>query len=140
MKAGQHVRITSPGQHAEAKGTIDYIGPIIGESTRTGVARMTLPNRDGGWQPGLFVSAHVAVEEGQAAVAVPETALQTVGGHDVVFVRSADGYDAREVKIGRRGDGWVEVTSGLSAGEEYVSAGSFIFKAELGKSEASHDH
>jgi membrane fusion protein, heavy metal efflux system len=140
VKTGQHVRITSTGLKEEASGTIDYIGPIIGESTRTGVARMTLANRHGTWQPGLFVTAQVAVDETLVDVAVPESAIQTVGGHEVVFVHVGDSYEVREIEAGRRGGGWIEVTSGLAAGEEFVSEGTFIFKAELEKSEAGHQH
>jgi cobalt-zinc-cadmium efflux system membrane fusion protein len=140
VKTGQHVRVTSSGLKEGASGTIDYIGPIIGESTRTGVARMTLGNRNGTWQPGLFVTAQVAIDEARVDVAVPESAIQTVDGHEVVFVREGNEYEVREVETGRRGGGWVEVVSGLVADEEFVSEGTFIFKAELEKSEAGHEH
>jgi cobalt-zinc-cadmium efflux system membrane fusion protein len=140
VKEGQRVRITSTGIPDEAEGRIDYVGPIIGESTRTGIARVVLANPRGTWQPGLFVEAHVATDEAKVDVAVPETAIQSVEGRDVVFVRQADGFEVRRIGTGRRGGGLVEVTSGLAAGEWFVADGSFIFKAELGKSEAAHEH
>jgi cobalt-zinc-cadmium efflux system membrane fusion protein len=140
IKTGQRVRVTAAGLDVAAEGVIDYVGPIIGESTRTGVARMVLPNPEGRWQPGLFVNAHITVDESRVDVAVPEDAIQSIEGRDVVFVHDEAGYEVRAVELGRRGGGWVEVTDGLAGGEEFVAAGSFIFKAEFGKSEAGHDH
>jgi cobalt-zinc-cadmium efflux system membrane fusion protein len=140
VKVGQRARLTAAGLDDEAEGRIDYVGPIIGESTRTGVARMVLDNARGAWQPGLFVTAHVAVDEARVDVAVPEDAIQSLEGRDAVFVRDGDAFEIRAVELGRRGAGWIEVTSGLARGEEFVAAGSFIFKAEFGKSEAGHDH
>ncbi|MCI0452892.1 MAG: efflux RND transporter periplasmic adaptor subunit [Candidatus Latescibacteria bacterium] len=140
VKRGQTVRITSPGVRATARGTIDYVGPIVGESTRTGVARMVLPNPDRLWQPGLFVTAHITISEERVPVAVPDGAIQTVEGREVVFVRRMNEFTARPIVVGRRGHDLVEVVEGLAPGEDYVAAGSFIFKAEFGKSEAGHEH
>ncbi|HXV12641.1 MAG TPA: efflux RND transporter periplasmic adaptor subunit [Candidatus Krumholzibacteria bacterium] len=140
VKRGQKVRITSPGVRATARGTIDYVGPIVGESTRTGVARMVLPNPERLWQPGLFVTAHITVSEERVPVAVPDGAIQTVEGREVVFVRRMNEFTARPIVTGRRGADLIEVVEGLAPGEDYVAAGSFIFKAEFGKSEAGHEH
>jgi membrane fusion protein, heavy metal efflux system len=140
VKLGQKVRLTSPGVGETALGTIDYVGPVVGESTRTGVARMVLRNPKKIWQPGLFVTAHIIVSEQQAPIAVPDAAVQTVEGRNVVFVRSMNEFTARPVVIGRRGGELIEILQGLEAGEDYVAQGSFIFKAEFGKSEAGHEH
>lgn len=140
VSRGQNVRITSPGVGETATGTIDYVGPIVGETTRTGVARMVLPNPERIWQPGLFVTAHITVSEARAPVAVPDAAIQTMAGREVVFVRNMNEFTARPVVIGRRSHDWVEIVEGLAPGEDYVAGGSFIFKAELGKSEAAHEH
>ncbi len=140
VKRGQKVRLTSPGLRETATGTIDYVSPIVGESTRTGVARIVLPNPGRTWQPGLFVTAHITVSEAKVAVAVPDGAVQTIEGREVVFVRSMNTFTARLVTTGRRSHDLVEILEGLSPGEDYVADGSFIFKAELGKSEAGHEH
>jgi cobalt-zinc-cadmium efflux system membrane fusion protein len=112
----------------------------VGESTRTGVARMVLPNPDRLWQPGLFVTAHITISEERVPVAVPDGAIQTVEGREVVFVRRMNEFTARPIVTGRRGADLIEVVEGLASGEDYVAAGSFIFKAEFGKSEAGHEH
>ncbi len=140
VKRGQSVRIEAPGVGAVTRGAIDYVGPIVGESTRTGVARVVLRNPERAWQPGLFVTAHIAVAEASVPVAVPDEAVQAIEGESVVFVQHDDGFEPRRVVVGRRGGEWIEIVEGLTAGESYVAAGSFIFKAELGKSEAGHDH
>lgn len=140
VKRGQEVRITSAGLGEKASGAIDYIGPIVGETTRTGVARVVLPNPERTWQPGLFVTAHIMVSEARVQVAVPDAAIQTIDGREVVFVREGDAFTARPVDTGRRSHDLVEIVGGLAPGEDYVAEGSFIFKAELGKSEAGHEH
>ena len=140
LKRGQRVRISSAGLRETASGAIDYIGPIVGETTRTGVARVVLPNPGQMWQPGLFVTAHITVSEAKVLVAVPDAAVQTIEGRDVVFVKTGDVFEARLVVAGRRSHDLIEIVEGLAAGEDYVADGSFIFKAELGKSEAAHEH
>ncbi len=140
VKRGQKVRITTAGLGETAAGVIDYIGPIVGETTRTGVARVVLPNPERAWQPGLFVTAHIMVSEARVAVAAPDAAIQTIEGSDVVFVKTGDAFAARPVVTGRRSHELVEIVSGLTPGEVYVTEGSFIFKAEFGKSEAGHEH
>lgn len=140
LKRGQPVRISSAGVRETASGTVDYIGPIVGETTRTGVARVVLPNPGRMWQPGLFVTAHITVSETRVLVAVPDAAVQTIEGRNVVFVRTGDVFEARPVVPGRRSHDLIEIVEGLAAGEDYVADGSFIFKAELGKSEAAHEH
>ena len=140
VRPGQTVRITSPGLPETATGKLDYVGPLVGESTRTGVARLVLPNPDGRWQPGLFVTAHITVTESRGKISVPDDAVQTIEGTPVVFVRDGAGFVPRPVALGQRGGGRVALLRGLEPGEEFVAKGSFIFKADLGKSQAEHSH
>lgn len=140
VKPGLHVRFTAQGIEESASGVIDYVGPIVGEATRTGLARVVLKNPKGLWQPGLFVAARVAREEVPVELAVPDDAIQTVEGRTVVFVREGNEFEVREVELGRSDGRMVEILAGLLPGDEYVSANSFLFKAEFGKSEAGHDH
>lgn len=139
VKVGQRVRVTSAGVEESAEGRVGYLGPVLGESTRTGVARVVLENPRGVWQPGLFVIAHIAVDVRTVGVAVPDDAVQTLHGRSVVFVRDGDRFDVRTVTLGRRDPRRVEIVSGLVPGEEYVASGSFLFKAESSKSEAAEE-
>jgi cobalt-zinc-cadmium efflux system membrane fusion protein len=73
-------------------------------------------------------------------IVVPRTAIQLVARAPVVFVETAGGFEPRPVMIGRGGDTHVEVLDGLRPGERFVATNSFLLKAELGKSEAEHEH
>lgn len=140
VRPGQQVHLTASGVDVETTGRLDYIGSIVGERTRTGMARVVLSNPRRIWQPGIFLTARIAVEEIELPLVVPDDAIQTIEGETVVFVKENDHFEVRAIEIGR-GDGRVvEVLAGLSPGEEYVAADSYIFKAEFGKSEAGHEH
>lgn len=146
VAVGQRARVRAEGLDSPAEGTINYLGAIVGEQTRSAHARVVLTNPGAAWRPGLFVTADVAIDEAEVPVGVEDAAIQTVEGKAVVFVEEGDAFEARPVKLGRGGVGrgaesaMVEILSGLRAGEAYVSRNSFILKAELGKSEAGHEH
>lgn len=140
VQPGVRVRLRTTGVEASTDGVIDYVGPIVGEQTRTAQARVVLDNSTGRWQPGLFVTAHLLAEEHLASLVVPDDAVQTVEGQTAVFVKRADGVEARAIKLGKSDGRWIEVISGLAPGEEIAISNTFLLKAEFGKSEAGHDH
>ena len=87
------------------------------------------------------MTVNVAVHAAAASLVVTQDALQTIDGSAVVFVRDEHGsFRAQPITVGRKSAREIEVLSGLKAGAAYVSKGSFILKAELGKSEAQHSH
>jgi cobalt-zinc-cadmium efflux system membrane fusion protein len=139
VSLGQPVVITASHGAADAAGTISYVSPIVDQATRTATARVVLPNPDGVWRPGLFVTATV-FNPVDAAVVVPRRALQTIEGKTVVFVVEGDGFEARPVTLGRVGRSRAEIIRGLSAGERLADERSFLVKAELAKGEFEHDH
>ncbi|MFX7040771.1 efflux RND transporter periplasmic adaptor subunit, partial [Acinetobacter baumannii] len=81
--------------------------------------------------PGSFVAAEILVSDKPARVMVPAGAIQTLEGKPNVFVRVADGFEARPVTLGRSDDDSAEVTAGLEPGEAVAVANSFTLKAEL---------
>lgn len=125
------------GPQIEAK--IDYLSPIGASDTQSAVARAIVAN-DGRLRPGLFVSGRVVLSARAAEVAVSTSALQTLDGKTVVFVRSGDTFEAREVELGGRDADWVEVMFGLVDGDVYAAKNSFVIKAEIGKAGAAHEH
>lgn len=131
VREGQPVRICAGLEIPDVQASIDYISPIVGEQSRTAVARVEIPNPDGRWRPGLFVTAHLTVGELEALVVVPKTAVQTLDDESVVFVKNADGYDPRPIVTGRNDRTHVEVVAGLSPGERYVTSGAFDLKAQI---------
>jgi cobalt-zinc-cadmium efflux system membrane fusion protein len=140
VRVGQSVKISLPEGGGDIGGTIDYIEPVIGEESRMATARVTLKNPDGDWRPGLFVTGRVQVSADDAAVLVPQDAVQSVDGRTVVFVQDEHGFEPRPVTLGRQNEDYVEITEGLSLGEKYVAENAFLVKAELGKATAEHAH
>lgn len=132
------VVITSSG-HTE-RGTISYVRPIVGEDTRTALARVVLPNPKGRWKPGMFVSGAIVIDATDVAVVVPKSALQTIGEETVVFVQTAEGFEPRPVTVEGENSEQVAIASGLTAGDIYVAVGGFALKSQLQKSEMSAGH
>jgi cobalt-zinc-cadmium efflux system membrane fusion protein len=140
MRLGQKIVVDAGVGLPPIEAEISYLSPFGADSTQTMLARAEIPNTNGLLRPGLFVEGFAVLEEVEVDVAVKEDALQMVDNLNVVFVQDGDYFEARPVKLGRRGAGWVEIVSGLLPGEKYVAANSFILKAELGKAGAGHDH
>jgi cobalt-zinc-cadmium efflux system membrane fusion protein len=140
VQIGQSAVIHSDDGGAEATGIISWISPVSSAEAQTLVVRVVLPNPDQRWRPGLFVKAAIRLATAHVPVAVKESALQTLFDFTVVFSQHGELYQARPLELGRRSAGFVEVRKGLQAGERYVTENSFLIKADIGKSGASHDH
>jgi membrane fusion protein, heavy metal efflux system len=141
VKEGARVVII-PSQGDEdkrAEGKIVFVSPILNPDTRSARVIVALPNKDMTWRPGTFVTAEVEIAQDKVAVRVPKAALQTIDGKRVAFVRTPEGFEKRNVEVGRTDDEAVEIVSGLSPGEEIAVGNTFLLKAELGKS-ASGDN
>jgi cobalt-zinc-cadmium efflux system membrane fusion protein len=137
IREGQQITVTGGGAILPA--TIMFISPLLDKDTRAARVVASVDNAARKWRPGSFVTAEIPTEEAPAAIVVPKTALQFIKGESTVFVRTADGFEARKVSIGRQDTRLVEVTTGLAAGERVATANTFILKAELGKAETEHD-
>lgn len=140
LKIGEAVTVFAGEGLTNATGTISYISPFGAEDTQTMLARVELPNPTGAWRPGLFVTGEIVVDEAEVPVAVKASALQTFRDWDVVFMAEGGMFEIAILELGRRDGEWAEVVSGLSAGQKYATENSFIIKADILKSGASHDH
>lgn len=140
LAAGQRVSLASGPGLAEADGTIVYLSPFGAADTQTLLARVEVPNPDGRWRPGLFVTGRILVSEETVPAAVEAAALQTFWDRDVVFLNDGDVFQATPVEVGRRDAEHVEILEGAAPGQRYAARNSFIVKADVGKSGASHDH
>jgi cobalt-zinc-cadmium efflux system membrane fusion protein len=140
VKIGQTVIIRPDDGGESATGQISWISPVGQASAQTVVARVVLKNLDGRWRPGLSVKAEIALSEKVVNAAVRESAIQSLYSFTVVFSQHGELYQARPLELGEKGGGWVEVIKGITPGEQYVVANSFLIKADIGKSGASHDH
>ncbi|MFQ5456902.1 MAG: efflux RND transporter periplasmic adaptor subunit [Myxococcota bacterium] len=142
VRIGQPVIVSAGHGLKEARGLISYISPVVNEDTRTATARVVLPNPDGFWRPGLFVTARIQVERTEVPLAVPRTALVVLEDRTVVFAEHDDGFEPRPVKLGMKDDLNVEIQEGLAPGDRYVSRGGFTLKSELlrGQFAGGHAH
>jgi membrane fusion protein, heavy metal efflux system len=140
VRQGQQAQVVSTDLDAEATGRINFVGQLVGEETRSAPARLTLSNANGQWRPGLFVTVKLVREETTVPLAVPTEAVQTFRDWQVVFIKYGDWCEARPLELGRTDGAWVEVVSGLKAGDQYAAVNSFAVKAEIGKLGATHDH
>jgi cobalt-zinc-cadmium efflux system membrane fusion protein len=140
VKAGQTVVIDGGDGLHKDQGTIAYISPFGAANTQTLLARVVLPNADGDWRPGLFVTGEILLEEIEVPVAVKASAVQSFRDWTVLFVNEGNFYEPIVIEPGRRDGEWVEIVAGLKPGLRYVAANSFIIKADILKSGASHDH
>lgn len=140
VRVGDAVRVDveDGGKNIETK--ISYIAPVGNSDTQSALARAVVSNLDNRLRPGLFVTGRVLLTAKPVNIAVKASALQTVENRTVVFVRSGEKFEAREVEIGDRDPEHVEITFGLLEGDLYAAKNSFVVKAELGKGAASHDH
>ncbi|WP_271523210.1 efflux RND transporter periplasmic adaptor subunit [Bradyrhizobium sp. CCBAU 53380] len=133
VKEGQSVDVALRGPAEAGTGKIVFVGPLLDKDTRSARVVASLDNPDGRWRPGSFVTAAIAVEKRDAPVTVPFAAIQTVDGRKAVFVRTKDGFEARDVKLGRRDGPTVEILAGLAAGETIAASNTFSLKAEVAK-------
>jgi cobalt-zinc-cadmium efflux system membrane fusion protein len=139
VAVGQPVRI-EPLNGGVIGDEIDWISPLVAHGSQSVRARITVPNPDDRLRPGQFVRASVRVDEHPVQLAVRTSALQTFRDFDVVFARVGDLYEVRMLELGRRDADWVEVLDGLAPGEVYVTENSYLIKADIEKSGATHDH
>ena len=140
VRVGERVVVRAGASDATANGVIAYVGSFIGEQTRTAPARVVLPNPQGAWRPGLFVTVEILTGEKASPVTVASSALQTVDDTPVVFLKVPGGFAPQPVQTGRSDGKRIEVLGGLKAGMPYASTGSFVVKSELGKGSAEHTH
>lgn len=140
IRPGVPVTVTRMSDGATVQTTLERVLPGTATASQSTVARATIANTDGLWRPGSAVKARITVEQQPAQLMVPLAALQTFRDWEVVFIRHGDAYEVRPVELGKRDAKQVEVLSGLKAGDQVVVEQSYLVKADIEKSGASHDH
>jgi cobalt-zinc-cadmium efflux system membrane fusion protein len=136
---GQKITIAAGTGGEPSAATIMFVSPLLDKDTRAARVVASVDNAALKWRPGSFITAEIPTDETPAAIVVPKTALQSLKGDTVMFVRTADGFEARKVSVGRQDARLAEVTSGLAAGEHIATANTFTLKADLGKAEVERE-
>ncbi len=140
IAAGQAVIITALDGAAPTQARIVSVLPTADSHSQTLTARAPITAGDGSaLRPGMAIRANVVLASEDAAIVVPADAVQSFEGRTVVFVRiGEETYEPRNVTLGRSSRHTLEIITGLTAGEAYVSQNAFLIKSQLGASAADH--
>ncbi|WP_231886472.1 efflux RND transporter periplasmic adaptor subunit [Methylomonas methanica] len=132
IKLGQKVSVTVPAYPGETfPATVEYIGQVLDETTRTVQVRCKLNNPDGRLMPGMYATIKVESAADDLAFVIPLTAVFTEGDADYVFIALDDNrYRQRQVEIGLRLKDQAVVTKGLETNETLVTEGALMLRAE----------
>ncbi len=139
VSIGAPVRIVSALAPTPLTGSIAMFIPAT-QANQSITARVILDNTDGYLIPGSWVNADIEIANHEVSLAVRKEALQPFRDFTVVFAQVGDEYEVRMLELGRESSDWVEVLGGLLPGTRYVTQNSYILKADVEKSGASHDH
>lgn len=145
LKVGQTARVKPVDAGGiEGSGSIVRIAPAEGAAhgSLSGVytARVELDNTSEQWVPGLFMRGEVEIGQTTVALAVKRSGLQAFRDFTVVYEQVGETYEVRMLELGRQDKTYIEVLSGLRPGARYVTQNSYLIKADIDKSGASHDH
>ena len=123
VREGLSIRASAPAfPGRNFAGKVSSIDSRVDMNTRSVTVRALLANEDGALKPGMFLNVTLANDEREALV-IPEEALTPEAEKQYVFVVADGKVSRREVRIGGRRPGSVEVIAGLSAGERVVVEG-----------------
>lgn len=139
VRAGSPIVITPAVAGDPVVGVVSAVDVLAG-ANQSVTARAELENPDGVLVPGTFVSAEITVGEDPVSLAVKRKGLQAFRDFTVVYAQVGEEYEVRMLELGREAGEWAEVLGGLEPGTRYVVANSYIIKADIEKSGASHDH
>ncbi|MFY9259272.1 MAG: efflux RND transporter periplasmic adaptor subunit [Gallionella sp.] len=133
-----HIQLGSPAEVSFAAypgevfaGKVNYVYPTLNPATRTVQIRIELANPKGRLKPALFANVALQSASRGKVLTVPNAAVIDSGTRQVVLVQLAQGrFEPRTVKLGQRGNDYVEVLEGIGAGEQIVTAANFLIDAE----------
>ena len=139
VKVGTPVSIKLVNKALSVTGKIAVIN-VIAQANQSVTARVVIDNKHGEFLPGSYVKAKIKVAEHAVPLAVERVGLQAFRDFTVVYAQIGEQYEVRMLELGRQDDEWIEVHGGLEAGTRYVTKNSYVIKADIEKSGASHDH
>ncbi len=135
VQPGQAVKVRVDAYAQEFPGTVAAVGDVVDDATRTIPVRCGVPNPDHLLKPAMFARVLLQAPPGRRLLVVPSSALLSDGPHFRVLVHKPDGQlESRSVEVGAQVGDRMQVTSGLSVGEEVVSEGALFAAQELARS------
>ncbi len=136
---GSLVTLAVEGSQQPHQGSISFIEPQVRDD-QARIVWVKLANDKRQFSNGSFVQGQIEVASFEVPLAVKRVGLQSFRDFTVVYVKVAEQYEVRMLELGREDGEWVEVLGGLKPGSQYVTNNSYILKADIEKSGASHDH
>ena len=138
IQPGDTAMIELPGGET-VSAVVRSATPSLDPESKTATI-VLVPGSIAGLTPGQGLRARIKPRgaAGSSLIALPEEAVQSVEGRDVVFVKTAKGFQAVPVVTGNRGGGRIEIVDGVKPGAVIATKGAFLLKAEIGKGEAEH--
>jgi Cu(I)/Ag(I) efflux system membrane fusion protein/cobalt-zinc-cadmium efflux system membrane fusion protein len=133
VKVGQSARVELPYATGKVlEGKVDFIYPYLAGETRTVKARIVFANPGLELKPDMYANVQIATETVKGALAIPADAVLRSGQGAIVFVARGEGkFDPRPVTTGVSGDdGYVQILSGLNAGDNVVTSAQFLLDSE----------
>jgi Cu(I)/Ag(I) efflux system membrane fusion protein len=112
-------------------GEVTFIYPTLNAETRTARVRIELANPQVQLRPGMYGTVLIDAGPKREVLTVPDSAVIDSGTRQVVLVALGEGrFEPRDVKLGSRGDGFIEVLSGVKDGESVVTRANFLIDSE----------
>jgi cobalt-zinc-cadmium efflux system membrane fusion protein len=142
VRIGANAKVTVPAYPGEVfAGRVGHIGASLDKDTRTVAARIEVANADGRLKPEMFATATIEVAgDKREAISLPDAAIVLMDGKPTVFVYRQGAYEAVQVEPGERIGGRTVLKSGLMAGDQVVTSGTYALKARKLKSQLGHGH
>lgn len=133
VRPGDQATIVAASGAAVAA-TVRSVTPTVSASTRAATVILTPSSSVRDLIVGEGVQARLHLKNGASGMVVPEDAVQNVDGHDVLFIRTKDGFLAQPVLVGTRSGGLAQIISGVKAGQQVATRNAFLIKADMIKS------
>ena len=142
IQIGANAKVSVPAYPNETfNGRVGHIGASLDKDTRTVAARIEVANADGRLKPEMFATATIeATGDKRDAISLPDAAIVLMDGKPTVFVFEQGAYEMRQVEPGERIGGRTVLKSGLKAGDQVVTSGTYALKARKLKSQLGHGH
>lgn len=147
LQMGQNVSFKINGSDQRYSAEVQSLTSQADVQTGRLVVRAKLKQQSAELRPNVMVNVLLADSGTKNALRVQKSAVQSIEGKDSIFIVESEQkgqvhLKAQALKLGQASsDGqWIEVISGLEAGQKYISQGSFLLKSELEKDEAGHEH
>ncbi len=112
-------------------GKVNFVYPTLNAATRTVQVRIEIANPQALLKPAMYANAEIYVGGNGKVLTIPSSAVIDSGKQQIVLVRLAEGrFEPRKAILGQRSDGYVQVLSGVTEGEQVVTSANFLIDAE----------